>query len=78
MLYELVAPQGTRIPKGAKPGNHPVAMLQNGLKDMLGLEHQLQYIDYTENNMVHADMSPDELLKSMATATKALCRCISA
>ena len=40
-------------------------MLQNGLKDMLDLEHQLQYIDYTKDNMVHADMSPDELAKSM-------------
>ncbi len=65
VLYELVAPTGTRIPKGTKPGGHPVAMLQNGLKDMLDLEHQLQYIDYTKDNMVHADMSPDELAKSM-------------
>ncbi len=65
VLYELVAPSGTRVPKGAKPSNHPVAMLQNGLKDMLQLEHQLQYVDYTKDNMVHADMSPDEFAKSM-------------
>ncbi|MBI3837087.1 MAG: hypothetical protein HY288_04030 [Planctomycetia bacterium] len=66
VLYELVAPEGTRVPKGAKPGNHPVAMLQNGFKDMLGLEHQLQYIDYTKSNLMHADMSPDDFSKSMA------------
>jgi hypothetical protein len=66
VLYELVAPPGTRIPKGAKPGAHPVAMLQNGLKDMLALEHQLARIDYTPANLVHADMSPDELSKSMS------------
>ena len=66
VLYELVAPAGTRIPKGTKPGAHPVAMLQNGLKDMLNLEHQLQYIDYTKDNLVHADMSPDDFAKSMA------------
>jgi hypothetical protein len=66
VLYELVAPPGTRIPKGAKPGSHPVAMLQNGLKDLLGLEHQLQYIDYSKANLVHADMSPDDFSKSMA------------
>lgn len=65
VLYELVAPAGTRIPKGAKPGAHPVAMLQNGLKDMLALEHQLTRIDYTQPNLVHADMSPDEVTKSM-------------
>jgi hypothetical protein len=66
VLYELVAPEGTRVPKGAKPGSHPVAMLQNGMKDMLRLEHQLQYIDYTKANMLHADMSPDDFSKSMS------------
>jgi hypothetical protein len=66
VLYELVAPPGTRIPKGAKPGGHPVAMLQNGLKDILQLEHQLQYIDYTKDNLMHADMSPDDLANAMS------------
>ena len=65
VLYELVAPAGTKVPKGAKPSGHPIAMLQNGLKDMLQLEHQLEKIDYTKENMVHADMSPDEFAKSM-------------
>jgi hypothetical protein len=65
VLYELVAPAGTRIPKGGRPSAHPVGMLQSGLKNLLGLEHQLQYIDYTKQNMVHADMSPDEFAKSM-------------
>lgn len=66
VLYEMVAPQGTKIPKGTKPGGHPVAMLQNGLKDVLKLDHQLERIDYTLDNMVHADMSPDEFAKSMS------------
>jgi hypothetical protein len=65
VLYEMVAPEGTRIPKGAKPGGM-LATLQNGMKDLLGLEHQLQYIDYTKPNLVHADMSPMEFAKSMA------------
>lgn len=65
VLYELVAPPGTRVPKGSKPGGHPVAFLQNGMKDLLGLEHQLEYIDYTKANLVHADMSPEEFAKSM-------------
>lgn len=65
VLYELVAPPGTRVPKGSKTGGHPVAMLQNGLKDMLQLEHQLEQVDYTKDNMVHADMSADEFAKSM-------------
>lgn len=65
VLFELVAPEGTQIPKGGRPSTHPIGMLQTGLKDMLGLEHQLQYVDYTKKNMVHADMSPDEFDKSM-------------
>ena len=32
---------------------------------MLGLEHQLDCIDYTKKNFVHADMSPEEFNKSM-------------
>ena len=65
VLFELVAPPGTRIPKGGKPGDHPVSALQNGMKDMLGLEHQLACIDYTKANLIHADMSPSEFAKSM-------------
>lgn len=66
VLYELVAPAGTRVPKGASPRNdHPVGALQNGLKSMLDLEHQLEHIDYTKDNLVHADMSPDDFFKSM-------------
>ena len=35
------------------------------MKSMLGLEHQLDCIDYTKKNFVHADMSPEEFNKSM-------------
>jgi hypothetical protein len=65
VLYELVAPDGTRVPKGGKPSGHPVALLQNGLKGMLGLEHQLEQVDYTKENLLHADMSPEDFAKSM-------------
>jgi hypothetical protein len=66
VLYELVAPPGTRIERGTKPGAHPIAMLQGGMKDMLELEHQLEHVDYTKQNLVHADMSPEEFSKSMS------------
>lgn len=66
LLYELVAPPNTKIPKGAKSeSNHPIAALQTGMKSMLGLEHQLECVDYTKANFVHADMSPEEFAKSM-------------
>lgn len=68
LLYELVAPPNTKIPKGAKGGSaHPIAALQKGMQSMLGLEHQLECVDYTKDNFVHADMSPDEFSKSMTT-----------
>jgi hypothetical protein len=67
VLYELVAPEGTRIPKGGpqEPNAHPVSQLQGGMKAMLELEHQLAAIDYTRENLVHADMSPEEFERSM-------------
>ena len=66
VLYELVAPAGTRIAKGQKTSNrHLTGAMQNGMKGVLELEHQLESIDYTQENMVHADMSPDEFSKSM-------------
>ncbi len=66
VLYELVAPEGTYVPKGRGTSNsHPLGALQNGMKSMLNVEHQLEQIDYTKKNMVHADMSPSEFLASM-------------
>jgi hypothetical protein len=66
VLYELVAPEGTYVPKGRGTSNsHPLGALQNGMKSMLNVEHQLEQIDYTQKNMIHADMSPTEFLESM-------------
>lgn len=66
VLYELVAPEGTRVPKGGgKGGAHPVSALQKGMQSMLALEYQLEHIDYHAPNFVHADMTPDEMSKSM-------------
>jgi hypothetical protein len=67
VLYELVAPKGTRIPKGGRDASaNPIAMLQGMTKSMLELESQTDHIDYTKENFVHADLSPEE----MATAMK--------
>ncbi|OHB83894.1 MAG: hypothetical protein A2V98_21140 [Planctomycetes bacterium RBG_16_64_12] len=66
VLYELVAPEGTQIPKGGvEGGGSPVSMLQQGMTEMLELEFQLKGIDYTRQNLVHADMSPEEFAESM-------------
>lgn len=68
LLYELVAPEGTVIPRGgARPeGFNPVAMLQDGAKKMLGLESQLEKIDYTKKHFVRADLTPSQIAEKMA------------
>lgn len=66
LLFELVAPEGTKIPKGGgERGGHPITMIQTGMKNMLGLEFQLEHVDYTKSNFVHADMTPEEFAQSM-------------
>jgi hypothetical protein len=66
VLYELVAPEEMKTPKpGDRPSNNPISAMQNGMKDLLDLEFQLKGIDYTQKNMVHADMSPEQFAKSM-------------
>ncbi len=79
LLYELVAPEGTVIPRGGRARNdNPMGLVQNGMKDLLDLEHQLEQVDYMARNFVHADMSPEELLASMRVVAKEWSRCISA
>jgi hypothetical protein len=66
LLYELVAPEGTRIQPGQRASSrHALGAMQNGMKSMLELEHQLELIDYTKENFVHADMTPDEFFDAM-------------
>ena len=44
---------------------NPIAAMQVGMQSALGLEFQLDHIDYTKDNFVHADMSPEEFSESM-------------
>ncbi|MFQ5505746.1 MAG: hypothetical protein ACE5F1_13250 [Planctomycetota bacterium] len=61
LLYELVAPKGTR-PVASRKSNNLLSMFQRGLKNFLDLDFQLDAIDYTRDNFVHADMSPKQFL----------------
>lgn len=66
VLYELVAPDGTRIrPEDLQDRRSVLASMQSGMKDLLNLEYQLEHIDYLAENFRHADMSPDEFMKDM-------------
>ncbi len=73
VLYELVAPSGTRIPAGGrKPSNIPnsplemVSWLQGQAQTTLGLESQLEKINYQKQNFLHADLSPAQMAEKMA------------
>lgn len=66
VLYELVAPDGTRIrPEDLQNRRSILASMQTGMKDILKLEYQLEKIDYMAENFRHADMSPDEFVKDL-------------
>jgi hypothetical protein len=66
LLYELVAPEGTRIPKGGKrEKDNPIAAVQGMLKSVLDLESQVEQIDYTKKNFVHADLSPEKMAEAI-------------
>ena len=66
VLYELVAPEGNKPPKGGEmKSDNPLAMLQQGMTFFLGLEHQLEVVDYRKSNFIHADLSPEGMKKAM-------------
>jgi hypothetical protein len=65
VLYELVAREDANVPRpGQSPGT-AVGGLQVGMKSLLDLEFQLDCIDYSRKNMVHADLSPEEFAETM-------------
>lgn len=64
LLYELVGPEDYRPRRGERGGSF-VTVLQDTLKRGLQLEFQLDGIDYSAANFVHADMTPEEMADSM-------------
>jgi hypothetical protein len=74
VLYELVKEKGVPLPgpeamrrKAAEGGaDHPIAQLQRFLKDTLNLDYQLDVIDYTRKNFVHADMDREAFERAQA------------
>lgn len=66
VLYELVAPDGTRVlPEDIDSSRSPLSAVQLGMRDMLNLQFQLQHIDYMAENFRHADMSPEQFIEDM-------------
>jgi len=63
LLYEMVKPKAMAAPvKGQKSGGM-VSTFQRFLKDVLELEFQLDAIDYSAPNFVHADLDVETFFK---------------
>lgn len=65
VLYELVAREDANVPQPGQGTGSVVGGMQVGMKSLLGLEYQLDGIDYARKNLVHADMSPEEFAETM-------------
>ena len=66
VLYELVAEEGTRVgTQKAGEGKSLLSTIQQGMKNVLGLTFQLEEVDYSSKNFVHADISADDFKNSM-------------
>ncbi len=59
VLYEMVKPRGMPAPQKGQHSDHAVSQLQRFLKDKLNLAYQLDAIDYTRPNFVHADLDAE-------------------
>ena len=75
VLYEMVAPEGTKIKprnpnqsgdKNKSSNNNILTSIQLKMTDVLGLTYQMDGVDYSPQHFVHADFSPDEFRQSMA------------
>ena len=71
LLYELVAPQGTVVSRDAERKGF-ISNAQMTMTRLLDLSFQLDEIDYSASNFVHADLSGDELSQSMADRNESL------
>ena len=74
VLYELILPEemaGQRLP--SKLGNEgALSGVQSTLARSLGLTTQLERIDYSAPNFVHADLSQEALSRTMETRNESL------
>lgn len=59
VLYELVSPKNSGPPMPGVTSANPISQLQHFLKEALDLDFQLDVIDYSKSNFVHADLDKE-------------------
>lgn len=66
VLYELVADENERPTPGSDiAGGSAIGIFQQLMAGFLQIEFQLNEIDYSPENFIHADLSPSELAEIM-------------
>jgi hypothetical protein len=66
VLYEMVKPKGLDAPKPNQAPRSGIAKFQHFLKDTLNLDFQLDDVDYSRPNFVHADLDAETFEKMQA------------
>ncbi len=66
LLYEMVKPEGEPPPEKGEKTSGMVTMLQRFMKTVLELQYQLDGIDYSAPNFVHADLDVDTFERMQA------------
>jgi len=72
LLYELVMPEGGAVSQQPSNGKGFLSSAQLMLGNFLDLSFQLDQVDYSAANFVHADLSPRELQQSMIERNETL------
>ncbi|MGE3405349.1 MAG: hypothetical protein AB7I37_00940 [Pirellulales bacterium] len=65
LLFEMVSPKSDKVSGGSKAALRALHNQQTQMQKQLGLAYQLDEVDYSAKNFVHADMSAEEMLESM-------------
>lgn len=66
LLYELVKPDGVEVPDGTpEVPQDPLSVILSLGMDVLDLESQKDHIDYTRENFVHADLTPEQMMEAI-------------
>jgi hypothetical protein len=63
VLYEMVKPKDMGAPKPHAPAKSGISQFQHLLKDSLNLDFQLDDVDYSAPNFVHADLDAETFEK---------------
>ena len=63
VLYELVKPKDGGVPQPGQKAGSIIGQVQHLMKDVLNLDFQLDDIDYSKPNFVHADMDAETFTK---------------